>query len=115
MEPKEIALKCAKVLNNKLARDLSVIYVSEVTTLADYFVIATGGSSTHVKALADEVEFALKSEGIVPDHVEGHRSNSWVVIDYQTVVVHIFSEESREFYDLERLWKDGQKLELDFD
>lgn len=115
MEPKDLALQCAKILSDKLAQNLSVLYVREVTTLADYFVIATGGNATHVKALADEVEFKLKQEDISPEHIEGHGSNSWIVMDYGTVVVHVFSEEAREFYDLERLWKDGEKLELDFD
>lgn len=115
MESKELALACAKILSDKLAQNLSVLYVREVTTLADYFVLATGGNSTHVKALADEVEFKLKQEEITPDHVEGHGSNSWIVLDYGNVVVHVFSEEARDFYDLERLWKDGEKLELAFD
>ena len=115
MESKDLALKCAKILSDKIAQDLSVIYVSEVTSLADYFVIATGGSSTHVKALADEVEFKLKQEESLPDHIEGHGTNSWIVLDYSSVVVHVFSEEARDFYDLERLWQDGEKLELNFD
>ena len=115
MESKDLALKCAKILSDKIAQDLSVIYVSEVTSLADYFVIATGSSSTHVKALADEVEFKLKQEEILPDHIEGHGTNSWIVLDYSSVVVHVFSEEARDFYDLERLWQDGEKLTLDFD
>ena len=115
MESKELALKCAKILSDKIAQDLSVIYVREVTSLADYFVIATGNSSTHVKALADEVEFILKQEDIVPGHIEGHGTNSWIVMDYGSVVVHVLSEEARDFYDLERLWQDGEKLTLDFD
>ena len=115
MESKELAMQCAKILSDKIAQNLSVIYVREVTSLADYFVIATGGSSTHVKALADEVEYKLKQEEIFPDHIEGHVTNSWIVLDYGSVVVHVFSEEAREFYDLERLWQDGEKLTLDFD
>ena len=115
MESKDLALQCAKILSDKIAQALSVIYVREVTSLADYFVIATGSSSTHVKALADEVEFKLKQEGILPDHIEGHGTNSWIVLDYGSVVVHVFSEEARDFYDLERLWQDGEKLELNFD
>ena len=79
MESKDLALKCAKILSDKIAQDLSVIYVREITSLADYFVIATGNSSTHVKALADEVEFKLKQEEIFPDHIEGHGTNSWIV------------------------------------
>ena len=115
MESKDLALKCAKILSDKIAQSLSVLYVSEVTSLADYFVIATGNSSTHVKALADEVEFKLKQEEIFPDHIEGHGTNLWIVLDYGSVVVHVFSEEAREFYDLERLWQDGEKLTLAFD
>ena len=116
MESKDLALKCAKILSDKIAQDLSVIYVREITSLADYFVIATGNSSTHVKALADEVEFKLKQEeAIFPDHIEGHGTNSWIVLDYGSVVVHVFSEEAREFYDLERLWQDGQTISLDFE
>lgn len=109
--PKELALKIAKILDAKKAAGLSVISVSNVTELADYFVITTGRSSTQVKAFADEVEFKLKQEGITPDHIEGHKSRTWIVMDYQCVVVHIFDEQAREYYDLERLWKDGEKLD----
>ena len=115
MESKELALRCAKILSDKIAQNLSVLYVREVTSLADYFVIATGNSTTHVKALADEVEFKLKQEEILPDHIEGHGTKSWIVLDYGSVVVHVFSEEAREFYDLERLWQDGQRISLDFE
>ena len=115
MESKELALRCAKILSDKIAQNLSVLYVREVTSLADYFVIATGNSTPHVKALADEVEFRLKQDEILPDHIEGHGTNSWIVLDYGSVVVHVFSEEAREFYDLERLWQDGQRISLDFE
>ena len=111
---KELALKAAKMLDERLARELSVIDVSGVTEIAEYFVIATGTSSTHVKALCDEVEFKLKQEGIVPDHIEGHNAKNWIVMDYSCVVVHIFDIEARNYYDLERLWADGKKLELNF-
>lgn len=110
-EPKELALKIAKILDAKKAVGLSVISVADVTELADYFVITTGRSSTQVKAFADEVEFKLKQDGITPDHIEGHKSRTWIVMDYESVVVHIFDEEAREYYDLERLWKDGIKLD----
>ncbi len=108
---KALAIKIARMLDNKKAHELSVIDVSAVTEMADCFVICTGNSSTQVKAFADEVEFKLKQEGIMPGHIEGHQGRSWIVMDYNTVVVHIFDNEARAFYDLERLWSDGIKLD----
>lgn len=107
MESKALAEKAVRILDAKKAKQLRLIRISEVSTLADYFVLATGTSSTHVKSLADEVEFRLKEAGVAPDHVEGYRSNSWILLDYGTVVVHVFTPESRTFYDLDRMWKDG--------
>ncbi len=80
--------------------------------LADYFVIATGTSTTHVKSLADEVEFKLKESGCEPAHTEGYRSNSWILLDYLGVVVHVFTPEARTFYDLDRLWRDGETVDI---
>ncbi|MBE6753539.1 MAG: ribosome silencing factor [Ruminococcaceae bacterium] len=111
ISPKELAVKIAGLLDLKKAHELSVIEVTAVTQLADYFVICTGNSSTQVKALADEVEFKLKQEGITPNHVEGHRSRSWIVLDYGCVLCHVFDDEARKYYDLERLWADGNKLD----
>lgn len=79
--------------------------------IADYFVIATGTSNTQVKALADEVEYRLKEKGVAPGHIEGYNSNSWVLLDYGSVVVHVFTQESRSFYDLDRLWQDGEEVD----
>ena len=109
---KELAIKIAQMLDSKKAHELSLIEVTEVTEIADYFVICTGNSSTQVRALADEVEFKLKQEGIMPGHIEGHQTKSWIVMDYASVVVHIFDIEARAYYDLERLWADGKKLEI---
>ncbi|MCI1964810.1 MAG: ribosome silencing factor [Oscillospiraceae bacterium] len=108
----ELAVKAAKVLDSKKAKDLKVIGIGDVSILADYFVLATGTSSTHVKALADEAEFQLEESGCTPAHKEGYRSNSWVLLDYTNVVVHVFTEESRKFYDLDRLWQDGEIVDL---
>lgn len=108
----ELAKKAVEILDNKKATDLKLIGIRDISVLADYFVIATGASNTHVKALADEVEFQLKEQGITPDHTEGYRSNSWILIDYGNVIVHVFCGETREFYDLERLWKDGEQLDV---
>lgn len=85
----------------------------DISAIADYFVIATGTSSTHVKALADEVEAQLDEAGISVSHVEGYRSNSWILLDYVDVVVHVFSDEAREYYDLERLWQDGEIIDIE--
>lgn len=110
----ELAKESAKILDNKKAIGTKVIGIEDISSLADYFVIATGTSSTHVNALADEVEFNLKKIGITPYHIEGHRSNSWILLDYKDIIIHVFSKEAREFYDLDRLWKDGKEIELLF-
>lgn len=108
----EQALKIAKALDSKLAQDIKIIEIADVTVLADYMVIATGRSSTQVKALADEVEFRMDELGLHVNHIEGHRSNSWILLDYTDIIVNVFNEEAREFYDLERLWQDGKELDL---
>ena len=100
----ETAKMAVKALDSKKALDIKVIKIQDISAIADYFVIATGTSSTHVKALADEVEAQLDEAGISVSHVEGYRSNSWILLDYVDVVVHVFSDEAREYYDLERLW-----------
>lgn len=110
----EIAKESAKILDNKKGINIKVVYIKDVSILSDYLVIATGTSSTHVKSLAEDLEFKLKELGVMPTHIEGHRSNSWVLIDYGNVIVHVFSEDTRKFYDLERLWKDGKEIELSF-
>lgn len=115
MESKDFAIAIAKMLDNKKGMNISIIKIDEISTLADYFVIATGTSNTHVKALADEVEYNLKGEGNYPMGVEGYNSNSWVLLDYAHVVVHVFTPEGREFYDLDRLWRDGQEIEVNFE
>ena len=93
----ELAQKAAAILDNKKADELKVLGIRELSVLADYFVLATGTSSTHVKALADELEFQLKETGNMPDHVEGYRSNSWILLDYGHVVIHVFTAEARRF------------------
>ncbi len=110
----ELAKEASKYLNEKKALELKIVKIDDVSSLADYFVFATGTSNTHVNALADEVEFQLKQIGVLPGHIEGHRSNSWVLLDYGSVILHIFTSESREFYDLDRLWQDGELVDLSF-
>lgn len=108
----EQALETAKILSSKKGKDIKVIEISDVSVLADYMVIATGTNSTHVKALADTVEEKLDEMGISVSHIEGHRSNSWVLLDYVDIIVHVFSDEAREYYDLERLWQDGKEIDI---
>lgn len=106
------AKETAKILSEKKGLDIKVIEISDVSVIADYMVIATGNSSTHVKALADEVETQLDDMGISVSHIEGYRSNSWILLDYIDIIVHVFSNEAREYYDLERLWEDGTDIDI---
>ena len=107
----DIVKKAVKALDDKKANNIEVIKIDELTIVADYFIIATANSNTHVRALADEVEYQLEEAGITPDHIEG-RSTGWVLLEYAGVVVHVFLEESRNYYNLERLWEDGTKIEI---
>ncbi len=107
---KEIALKAAKALDEKKAKDIKIIYVNEQTIIADYFVIAAGTSRTQVNALADEVDYKLGLEGIQPTKIEGRGQGTWVLLDYDSVLVHVFNPQSREFYNLEKLWADGKEI-----
>ena len=113
MTPHELAIIAAKALDEKKGKEIAAIEVSEQTTLADYFVIATGSSNTQINALSGAVEKALKEQaGEDPLRREGYRDGTWVLLDYGCMVVHIFSQEAREFYALERLWKDGKPMDL---
>ena len=113
MTPKEMALLAAKALDSKKGAEIKVMEVTELTSLADYFVICTGGSTTQINALCDIVEEKLETEGgEKPLRREGHRGGTWVLLDYGCVVVHVFNNEAREFYSLERLWNDGKSVDL---
>ena len=113
MTPKEMALIAAKALDEKKGGDIAAIEITEQTTLADYFVICTATSTTQVRALSDECEKAMKeATGELPHHVEGHRGGTWVLLDFSSVVVHVFMEDARKFYDLERLWSDATPVDL---
>ena len=107
----DIVKKIVKALDDKKGNDIQVIKIEELTIVADYFVICTANSNTHVRALADEVEYQLEEAGIKVDHVEG-RATGWVLLEYKGVVVHIFLEESRNYYNLERLWEDASKIDV---
>lgn len=110
----KIALKVVEILNNKKARDIELLDIKDISLLADYFVICSGGSTTQVKALADEVEEKMLELGYQPVHKEGYASASWILLDYGEVVVHIFYYESRAFYNLERLWSDARRVNIDY-
>ncbi len=111
MDALKILEIAVKALDSKKAKDIEAIKIGDLTIIADYFIIASATSSTQVKALADEVEFKLSEAGIEPDHIEG-RATGWILLDYGSVVVHVFYEETRRFYDLERHWSDGQHLDI---
>ncbi len=109
----ELALLAAKALSDKKAKNVQVLEISELTTLADYFVIAAGSSNTQINALVDNVERVLTEEAEEsPLHREGYRGGTWVLLDYGCIAVHVFSDEAREFYGLERLWNGAKPVDL---
>ncbi len=103
---RELAEAIAEVLDSKKGRDIKILHVEDKTVIAEYFVLCTGNSSTQIKALAGEVEYRLGLRGVNAYGVEGRDNNSWVLVDYSNVIVHIFSRESREFYNLDKLYAD---------
>ena len=107
MDSKAVAEMISTILDDKKAKDVSVIDIRGISILADYFVICHGTSTTHIKALADELEMKMEKAGCRYLHREGYNSARWILMDYGEVVVHIFHEEDRNFYNLERLWSDG--------
>lgn len=112
MTPKELAVLAANALEDRKGVDIQLLETTGVTSLADHFLICTGTSNTHVKSLCDAVEEALDQAGEPVMRREGHRSGTWVLLDYGCLVVHVFTEETRQFYDLERLWSDAAKIDL---
>ena len=106
------ALKIAvNAADDKKANDLVALDISRIASFANYFLICTGDSSRQMQAIADEVEKRLKACGIRPSHVEGYQNSEWILMDYADLVIHIFSKNARIYYDLERLWRDGKKLD----
>ena len=106
---KETAKLAVHALEEKKAKDIRIIDISDVTVLADYFIIASGNNRNQVQAMADEVEEALYKAGMEPKQVEGYQTANWILLDYQDIIIHIFDEENRLFYDLERIWRDGHE------
>ena len=112
MTPHELAIIAAKALDEKKGMDIRLLKIDRVSTLADYFLICTGTSNTHVRTLCDYAEYTLTELGEPMLGREGHRGNSWELLDFGTIVVHVFTEEARKFYDLERLWADAEQVDL---
>ena len=107
------ALKiAAKAADDKKAHDLVALDISAIASFANFFLLCTGDSARQMQAIADEVEKRLKAEGIRPSHMEGYQNSEWILLDYIDLVVHIFSKTARAYYDLERLWRDGKRLDI---
>lgn len=112
LSAKEVAYEVTKALDAKKGMDIKLLRINDVSSLADYFLICTGTSNTHVKTLCDYAEYTLEQLGEPMLGREGHRGNSWELLDFGSIVVHVFTEEAREFYALERLWADAESVDL---
>ena len=108
----EVAIEATKALDMKKGINIKLLKIDRVSSLADYFLICTGTSNTHVKTLCDHVEYAMEQIGEPMLGREGHRGNTWELLDYGCLVVHVFTEDARKFYDLERLWADAEVIDL---
>ena len=112
MESVELVKAAVRSLDTHKAQDIRVLAVGEITSIADYFVIASGTSTTGVHALVDYVDMEIGKLGVHPQRIEGYQTSLWTVLDYGTVVVHVFLDDTRNFYDLERLWQDARSLDF---
>lgn len=108
---REIALAAIEALEDKKGEDIRIIDISEVSILADYFIIASGNNRNQVQALCDNVEEKLGKIGVIQKQIEGYDNGNWILVDYRDIVIHIFDKENRLFYDLERIWRDGKFIE----
>ena len=111
-ESKKMALLAVEALEDKKAEDITIIDISEVSVLADYFIIADGSNRNQVQAMADNVEEMLGKAGCECKQIEGYQSANWILMDYKDIIVHVFCREDRLFYDLERIWRDGKIIEM---
>ena len=107
MESREMVRLACEAMEDKKAQDIKIIDIEKVSTLADYFIIASGSNRNQVQAMADSVSETLGRAGVEPKQMEGYQTANWILLDYRDVVIHIFDEENRLFYDLERIWRDG--------
>ena len=111
MTPKELLFSAVQILDKKKGMDIKALELTEISSVADYFLLVTGTSSTNIRALADEVDEELSKLGVQPDHIEG-KSTGWILLDYKSVVVHIFTQSERELFNLEKLWGDAKEVDL---
>ncbi len=111
-DSRELAFQLGNILDEKKGKDIILLDIHHITVIADFFVICSGRSTIQVKALCDEVEEKMLEKGHIPYRKEGYAEGRWVVLDYGSVILHIFHEEERQFYNLERLWADGETLSL---
>ena len=100
-------------LEDKKAENIKLIDISEISTVADYFIITNGSNRSQIQALSDNVQEKLAVNGIHPKNIEGYNTANWILLDYSDILIHIFDKESRGFYDLERIWKDGKEISID--
>lgn len=112
MQAKEMVKAAIAALEDKKGDNIRIIDISEVSVIADYFIIASGTNQKQVQAMADNVEESLGKEGLSCRQIEGYQNANWILMDYQDIIVHLFSQEDRLFYDLERIWRDGKFIEL---
>jgi ribosome-associated protein len=110
---KELAKNIVEALEDKKAEDIHIIDIQEVSSIADYFIIASGNNRSQIQALADHVEEVLGKEGLALKQVEGYDAANWVLMDYQDIIIHLFDRENRLFYDLDRIWRDGKLIDKD--
>ena len=113
MQSKEMTKLAVEALEDKKAEDISIIDISEVSVLPDYFIIASGNNKSQVQAMIDNVEEKLGRAGFVPKQIEGYNSANWILMDYGDIIVHVFDKENRLFYDLERIWRDGKMISVE--
>ena len=110
---KEMTSLAIKALEDKKGNDIRVIDIQDISIIADYFIIASGSNRNQVQTMADYVEEVLGRSGYEPKQLEGYGTATWILMDYNDIIVHIFSEEDRLFYDLERIWRDGKNVDID--
>lgn len=113
MEAKEMAKLAIKAMEDKKAEDISLIDISEVSVIADYFLIASGSNRSQIQAIIDNVEETLGRAGAALKQIEGYDTANWVLMDYGDIIVHVFDRDNRLFYDLERIWRDGKKVDIE--
>ena len=113
MQTIDLVKKIVEALEDKKAEDITVLDIGEVSSIADYFIIANGNNQNQLTAMQDAVDEALYKEGLHAKQVEGNNKSTWILMDYQDIIVHLFSKEDRLFYDLERIWRDGKIIEVE--